>query len=77
VLLAKIMGDVTITVGPDEGDAANVIAMGAHHVTTKHGQVIVDEKHRLFTTPCYQLKSTIVQIAEGADNIVKAMLKVM
>jgi enhancing lycopene biosynthesis protein 2 len=77
VLLAKIMGDVTITVGPDEDDAANVIAMGAQHVATKHGEVIIDEKHRLFTTPCYQLKSTIVQVAEGADNIVKAMLKVM
>lgn len=77
VLLAKILGDVTITVGPDEGDAANVKAMGAKHIATKHGEVIIDEKHRLFTTPCYQLNSTIVQIAEGADNIVKAMLKEM
>lgn len=77
VLLAKIMGDVTITVGPNEGDAKNVTAMGANHVATKHGEVIIDEKHRLFTTPCYQLKSTIIQIAEGADNIVKAMLKVL
>jgi len=77
VLLAKIMGDVTITVGPDEEDAANVIAMGANHIATKHGDVVIDEKHRLFTTPCYQLKSTIVQIAEGADNMVKAMLKEM
>jgi len=75
VLLAKIMGDVTITVGPDEEDAANVIAMGANHIATKHGDVVIDEKHRLYTTPCYQLKSTIVQIAEGADNIIKAMLK--
>jgi len=71
------MGDVTITVGPDEGDAKNVKAMGANHKATRHGEVIIDEKHRIFTTPCYQLKSTIVQIAEGADNIVKAMLKVM
>ncbi|MFA5974532.1 MAG: isoprenoid biosynthesis glyoxalase ElbB [Lentimicrobiaceae bacterium] len=77
VLLAKIMGNVTITVGPDEEDAMNVKAMGAKHIATKHGEVIIDEKHRLFTTPCYQLKSTIVQVAEGADNIVKAMLKNM
>lgn len=77
VLLAKILGEVTITVGPDEEDAANVLAMGANHVVTKLGDVIIDEKHRIFTTPCYQLSSTIVQIAEGADNIVKAMLKVM
>ncbi len=77
VLLAGIIDDVTITVGPDEGDAQNVKAMGAHHIVTKPGEVIIDEKHRLFSTPCYQLPSTIVQIAEGADNIVKAMLKVM
>ena len=77
VLLSSIMGNVTITVGPNEEDASNVIAMGANHLATKHGEVIIDEKHRLFTTPCYQLKSTIVQIAEGTDNIVKAMLKTM
>lgn len=77
VLLAKILGDVTITVGPDEDDASNVTAMGANHVVTKHGEVVTDEKHRIYSTPCYQLNSTIVQIAEGADNIVKAMLKEM
>ncbi len=77
VLLAKILGDVTITVGPDEQDAEQVKAMGANHIATKHAEVIIDAKHRLFSTPCYQLDSTIVQIAEGADNIVKAMLKEM
>ena len=77
VLFAKILNSATITVGPEEADAANVIAMGAKHIATNHGEVIIDKKHRLFTTPCYQLPSTIVQIAEGADNIVKAMLKTM
>ena len=77
VLFAKIFEGVTITVGADEVDAGNVKAMGAKHVAATHGEVIFDEKRRLFTTPCYQLKSTIVQIAEGTDNIVKAMLKVM
>jgi enhancing lycopene biosynthesis protein 2 len=75
VLLAKIVGDATITVGPDAEDAANVKAMGATHVATVHGDVVYDEKHRLFSTPCYQLESNIVQIAEDADSIVKAMLK--
>lgn len=77
VLLAKILGEVTVTVGPDKDDAKNVKAMGARHIAAKHGEVIIDEKHRIFTTPCYQLDSTIVQIAEGADNIVKAMLGMM
>ncbi len=75
VLLAKIMGGITITVGPNEADAVNVKAMGANHIATKHGDVIIDEKHRLFTTPCYQLKASLVEIAEDTDAIVKAMLK--
>lgn len=74
VLLAKVLGDVTITVGPDETDATNVSLMGANHIVTNHGDVVVDEKHRLYSTPCYQLKANIVQIADGADAIVKAML---
>ena len=77
VLFAKILKNVTITVGPEEADAANVKVMGAKHIATNHGEVIIDEKHRLFSTPCYQLESTIVQIAEGADNLVKAMLNTM
>ncbi len=75
VLLAKIVGHATITVGPDEADAANVRAMGATHIATQHGDVVYDEKHRLFSTPCYQLESNLVQIADDADSIVKEMLK--
>ena len=77
VLFAKIFENVTITVGAEVDDAKNVKAMGAKHIVSTYGDVIYDEKYRLFSTPCYQLQSTIVQIAEGADNIVKAMLKEM
>ena len=75
VLLAKVVGHATITVGPDAEDAANVRVMGATHIATQHGDVVYDEKHRLFSTPCYQLESNLVQIAEDADSIVKEMLK--
>jgi enhancing lycopene biosynthesis protein 2 len=51
--------------------------MGATHVTTRHGEVVVDKQKKLFTTPCYMLDATIVQIWEGADAIVKAMLQSM
>lgn len=77
VLIAKIMQNAVVTVGADEEDAANIKAMGAKHISAKHGEVIHDSKYRLFTTPCYQIESTIVQIAEGTDNLVKSMLKVM
>jgi enhancing lycopene biosynthesis protein 2 len=77
VILAKIFGDVEITIGQDKGTAEAVEKMGATHVNTNHGEVILDEKNKLFTTPCYMLDANILDIAKGASNIVKAMLEVM
>ncbi len=75
VLLAKMLGKVKLTIGQDEGTAKAVGVMGAVHETTDHGQVVMDEENKLFTTPCYMLDADIAQIGEGAFNIVNAMLK--
>ena len=77
VILAKVLGEVEITIGSDTGTAAAVEKMGAKHKNTSHGQVVTDTRHKVFTTPCYMLDATILQIAEGADNLVMAMLKEM
>lgn len=77
VIIAKVLGDVELTIGQDEGTAQGVEAVGAKHVNTRHGEVIIDKKHRVVTTPCYMLDANIVQIAEGAENVVKAMLELM
>lgn len=74
VILAKLLGDVELTIGSDPGTAAAVEKMGAHHVKTTHAEVIFDKKHNVFTTPCYMLDANILDIANGAENIVKAML---
>jgi enhancing lycopene biosynthesis protein 2 len=77
VILAKLFGNIEITVGKDKKTSEAVEKMGATHIETSHGEVTIDEKNNLFTTPCYMLDASIVQIAEGADHIVKAMLKRM
>jgi enhancing lycopene biosynthesis protein 2 len=74
VILAKVLGDVELTIGQDQGTAVAVERMGARHKQTTHGQVVVDEKHKVFTTPCYMLDANISQIADGATKIVKEML---
>lgn len=74
VIMAKIMGNVDLTIGDDAGTASAVQQMGAKHRNTRHGEVVIDPKARLVTTPCYMLDSTIGQIADGADHAVAAML---
>ena len=66
-----------LTIGQDKGTADAVETMGAKHQTTNHGEVVIDKKRKILTTPCYMLDANIVQIAEGAGNVVKAMLEVM
>jgi enhancing lycopene biosynthesis protein 2 len=75
VILAKILGDVELTIGQDAGTAEAIEKMGATHVKTSHGEVVIDEKYKIVTTPCYMLDATIDQIGEGAANVVDALLK--
>lgn len=75
VLLAKILNNVTLTIGKDAATASAIETLGAKHQTTSHTQVVVDEKNMVFTTPCYMLDATIVDIAEGAKSIVNEILK--
>jgi len=74
VILARVLGEVELTIGSDAGIGAAIEAMGAKPRTTGHGEVVVDRARKVATTPCYMLDSTIGQIADGADAVVKALL---
>lgn len=77
VILARVLGEVNLTIGDDEGTIEAVESLGTTHVITTHGEVVVDPDFNLVTTPCYMLDATIDQIALGADNVVDAMIKLM
>ena len=74
-IIAKILGDVTVTIGQDPETAAAIAQMGASHQQTTHGEIIVDRQHKIVTTPCYMLNARVDQIGDGADNLVTAVLE--
>lgn len=74
-VVARVLGKGKMTIGQDEETAGAIEAMGGVHETTSHGEVIVDKENKLFTTPCYMLDADIVQIGDGAENIVRVVLK--
>ncbi len=76
-MLARLFPGAMLTIGQDKGTATAVENMGARHMLTTHGEVTIDEKNNLFTTPCYMLDARITDIAGGASHIVKAMLDFM
>jgi len=74
VILAKLFGEGDMTIGQDPGTVEAMEKMGASHKHTDHGEVVYDEKNNVFTTPCYMLDATILDIEKGASAIVQAML---
>lgn len=76
VILAKLFQGARLTLG-GEGDASKAAeaGMGARHVVTTHGEVVVDEDLKLITSPCYMLDATISQIHDGAQATVKALME--
>jgi enhancing lycopene biosynthesis protein 2 len=75
VIVSKILGDVKLTIGSDEGTKKDITTMGSEHIDTTHGDVIVDEKYKVATTPCYMLDARIDQIGMGAENVVKKLIE--
>ncbi|WP_340112352.1 isoprenoid biosynthesis glyoxalase ElbB [Maribellus mangrovi] len=75
-LIAKVLGDVKVTIGQDQGTADVIEMLGASHVKTTHGEIVVDEKYKVITSPCYMLDATIGQIADGANNVVAKVLEI-
>ena len=75
VMLPKILGDVEVTIGSDPATAKAIETLGGKHKNTTHGEIVIDKKNKIVTTPCYMLDATIDQIADGAEKLVKAVLE--
>ncbi len=77
VIIAKLLGKVELTIGQDKGTADAVKKLGATHVETTHGEVVIDKKNKIVTTPCYMLDANIAQIGDGANIVVKTILELI
>lgn len=74
VVITRILGDVAVTIGNDRDTAQAIKAMGGTHQVRSHGEVTVDPRHKVVTTPCYMLDANISQIYDGASKVVQAIL---
>jgi enhancing lycopene biosynthesis protein 2 len=77
VILAKVIGGAEVTIGEDEGTAKNIEQMGGKHIKTGNGEIVIDINNKVVTTASYMLDANLVQIAEGAENMINAMMKMM
>jgi len=76
-ICAKILGEhgVKLTIGNDKSTVHKLTAMGAKHQNSTVGDIVVDEKNRVVSTPAYMLAKRISEASIGIDALVNAVLK--
>ncbi|MFN8241885.1 MAG: isoprenoid biosynthesis glyoxalase ElbB [Bacteroidales bacterium] len=77
VLIARVLGKIEVTIGNESSTAADIARLGGTHITTGKGEVIIDKKNKIVSSPCYMLDSGITDIADGADKTIKAIIDII
>ena len=62
------------TIGSDEGTAQAINTMGGQHVNCRVTEFIVDEHHKVVSTPAYMLAGSISEAATGINKLVKKVI---
>lgn len=79
VTLASIFADadprVSLTIGNDEGTAADIGKLGGLHKDCAVTEFVVDEKNKIVTSPAYMLGKGPAEVFEGVRKTVDAVLK--
>lgn len=77
ILLARVFKGCEVTLGPPGKAADAAEHAGANHRVSNHTEVVVDKRNKLATTPGYMLDADIVQIADGATNLINVLVALM
>lgn len=77
-LVASIYGGaVKCTIGNDLETASAIDAMGGKHVECAVDNVVIDEVHKVVTTPAYMLANRISEAATGIEKLVSTVLNMV
>lgn len=66
-----------LTIGNDLETATQIQAMGGQHLNCPVQECIVDQHHKVVSTPAYMLAENIAQAAEGIERAVAATLSLI
>lgn len=79
VLIALVLADkhVHFTLGAGGTTAEKLEKLGAVHEEVGVTDVCVDEKNLVCSTPAYMLATNMLEVCQGAQNMVGAMCKLM
>ncbi|MDA3881474.1 MAG: isoprenoid biosynthesis glyoxalase ElbB [Prolixibacteraceae bacterium] len=77
VLIVCVLGKMQVTIGVDKSTAEAIENMGATHKNTDGSDIVIDEENKIVTSPCYMNDASIGIVAQGAENVIKALYGLM
>ncbi len=77
VILAAALKEAKakLTIGSDEQVAKAIESMGQQHLVCPVSEALVDEEHKIVSTPAYMEGKTIKDVAEGIEKLVKEVIR--
>ncbi|RUM59834.1 MAG: isoprenoid biosynthesis protein ElbB [Persephonella sp.] len=77
VILAAALKEAKakLTIGSDEQVAKAIESMGQQHLVCPVSEALVDEEHKIVSTPAYMEGQTIKDVAEGIEKLVKEVIR--
>ena len=64
----------TCTIGNDTDTAAAIESMGGNHQPCTVGNIVIDQKRKIVTTPAYMLANSISEAAAGINKLVDTVI---
>ncbi len=77
VIIAHVLKQVSVTFGKDEKINAMFQKSGTKTVNTDARGIVVDQKNKIVTTPCYMLDARISEISEGIEKLIQQLIKMV
>lgn len=80
VIAAKVLGAATgvkLTIGDEKETATAINHMGASHITCPVREAMVDQQHKVVSTPAYMKAGAISEVYDGVKSAVAETLRLI
>ena len=77
VIIAKVLKNVTVTFGKDEGKNAIFQKLGSKTINADTRSIVIDHDNKIVTTPCYMLDARISEVSEGIEKLIQQLIKMV
>jgi enhancing lycopene biosynthesis protein 2 len=75
VALALPQVGLKLTIGDDTGVASGIEALGHKHVECATSDIVIDEEHKIVTTPAYMTAGGIAEAYSGISKLVDKVIE--